>query len=301
MLRTILVPLDGSPLAERAVAVAGEVGRRNAAVVHLVLAHEGIGWILAMGQPVPMPRRMDADLELEHSAYLQSIAARLARETGVATHWSVMHGPAANAIDRYIRDHDIDLVVMTTHGRGGLARAWLGSTTDGLLRLTNVPLLLLRGSVQAPVTGFDRVLAALDGSTTAERALATAAQLRSDGVCTLLYVVAPRMVYPSHYIPDVEEQQANARTYLGCVGDRVRQGWKEIETRVVTSEEVAETVLSQAREVRANLLVLGTHARTPLMRAMVGSVADKVIRGAEIAVLVAPPSDVYDAAADTAA
>jgi len=152
----------------------------------------------------------------------------------------------------------------------------------------------VRGTMPVPIGRFDRVLAALDGSPTAERALAAAAQLRGDGRCTLLQVIAPRMAYPSHYIPDMDEQKAAVRAYLDCIGGRIRREWKEVSTRVVDSQDVAETILSQAGDVGANLLVVGTHARTPVMRAMVGSVADKVIRGADIAVLVAPPAEAQE-------
>jgi hypothetical protein len=77
------------------------------------------------------------------ATYLEGLAGRLA-PSGVTIQPALLHGHVADALAHYVDEQQIDVVAMTTHGRGGIQRAWLGSTTDGMVRQCRAPLLLMR-------------------------------------------------------------------------------------------------------------------------------------------------------------
>jgi nucleotide-binding universal stress UspA family protein len=146
----ILVPLDGSALAEAAVAKAVDIARQSpAASVVLLRAAEAPA--LAGGDPI------EAQVEVVREAeeYLESVAARV-REEGVAeVSTSVWYGPPAPAIVEAAETAKVDMIVMSTHGRSGLGRLFLGSVAESVLRATPTPILLLRpaGAPLAPARG----------------------------------------------------------------------------------------------------------------------------------------------------
>jgi nucleotide-binding universal stress UspA family protein len=142
--RTILVPLDGSPLAERALPEAVELARQRGARLLLLRAAEA---------HVPLgadPTQAQVRVVQEAEAYLASVKAQLAA-TGIPdVETSVWYGPPASAIVEAARLRGADLIVMTTHGRSGLGRLILGSVAESVLRGTTTPILLLRVP-EAPV------------------------------------------------------------------------------------------------------------------------------------------------------
>jgi len=141
--RRILVPLDGSGLAEaalaRAVTLAGDDG-----TIMLLRAAEA--------HTIPGADPTDAQVEVVREAeeYLAGIAARLERQGGKKVETSVWYGPAASAIVEAARVRKADLIAMSTHGRSGLGRLILGSVAESVLRGTNIPILLLRAD-EAPL------------------------------------------------------------------------------------------------------------------------------------------------------
>jgi len=141
--KKILVPLDGSALAEAALGRAVEFAGDGVTLMLLraVEAHT-----------LPGVDPSDAQVEVVREAedYLAAVAARLA-ESGVAqVETSVWYGPAALAIVEAARLRKADLIVMSTHGRSGLGRLILGSVAESVLRGTTTPILLLR-TEEAPV------------------------------------------------------------------------------------------------------------------------------------------------------
>jgi nucleotide-binding universal stress UspA family protein len=139
----ILVPLDGSALAESALATAAEFATGGATIMLLraVEAHT---------LPGLDPSAAQIEVVQEAEDYLAAVKARLG-ERGVArVETSVWYGPAAFAIVEAARLRKIDLIVMSTHGRSGLGRLIVGSVAESVLRGTAVPILLLRAA-EAPV------------------------------------------------------------------------------------------------------------------------------------------------------
>ncbi len=308
MYRRILVPLDGSEAAEHALTVARAVASEGAggdgtAELHLVHVLEDF--------PDFSLKLPQADMEWEEkgsemaSEYLESLAAE-ARDAGIDdVSSSVVQGRIAEALERYRRDHRIDLVVMTTHGEGGFRRWWLGSVADELVRRVPVPLLLLRpwneeGELDPVEPDFREILIPLDGSEDAEAVLDHAREFArgNDARITLLQVVRSgrgldrfRRDPGDSLAPAVEDARTEALAYLDAVATKLEAARESvpattIDTRAVASGRTAEAILEAAREEGADLVALATHGRGGFTRMVIGSVADKVLRGSRTPALV---------------
>jgi nucleotide-binding universal stress UspA family protein len=150
-MRTILVPLDGSDFAEHALPLAFGIARRAEAGLELVSVHEspasfiyGIGG--TPGQDLALDQQRDAGMRAQRRKYLDGLGEQLHASDGdVPVAVALLEGSPAATLAEYVRDTVPDLVVMTTHGRGGASRLWLGSVTEGLVRRTTVPVLALLG------------------------------------------------------------------------------------------------------------------------------------------------------------
>jgi nucleotide-binding universal stress UspA family protein len=143
-LNKILVPLDGSTLAESAVAKAVEVAGDRSVTLMLLRAAE------AHTLPGMDPTEAQVEVVREAEEYLATVAAGLKRQGLKGVETSVWYGPAAAAILDAARLRKADMIVMSTHGRSGLGRLILGSVAESVLRGTTTPLLLLRAP-EAPV------------------------------------------------------------------------------------------------------------------------------------------------------
>ena len=301
MTRSILVPVDGSNFAEHALPYALTVARRSGATLHLALVHVPLE---VVNPSYPLAEEI-AERELEqrdHDAtYLDGLMARMGA-SGVPIRRALLRGNVAAALGRYVEEHRIDLIVMTTHGRGGLQRAWLGSTADSLLRRLMIPLLLVRPAEEtreidpgAEIT-FRRILAALDGSRTAERALQDAIELgvTADATVMLATVLQPPITAYSPYIPhavqithdEVEARRVGMERYLTDVAAADWLAGRTVVKEMRVDYHAAHAIIELARLNEADLIVLGTHGRGGLRRFILGSVADKVIRGTSRPVLV---------------
>ncbi len=300
MYSSIVVPLDGSAFGNHALPVALALAVRSDAAVHLVHVLEPI--VVPDGGPMYATRLFN-DLRREMRSDLTAIAAQLTRDTSLWVDTEFLDGPVVPTLQRYLTDRRHDLVVMMTHGRGGLSRAWLGSVADGLLRHAPVPLLLMREETEwlsDPVEPFfRRVLVPLDGSAMAEEVLDHVVSLGTPEatVYALLTVVVPPLMleYPSADSDavtersDVERQRDAALAYLTSVATELRETGALVEVRVEVHERPAQAILDSADQQHVDLIALSTHGRGAVSRLFQGSVADKVVRGATVPVLVFRP------------
>jgi len=300
--RSILVPLDGSPFAEQAVPLASGIAQRSGSKLRLALVDK-----LPAPPPDSAAAKLFTSLEMvtrkSERAYLRGIQAKL-RAGGTRLSSAVtLTGDPGLALAQYAREMAIDLVVMATHGRGGIRRAWLGSVADHLIRHLEVPVLLVRpveGAAPHDRLGAGQILVPLDGSPLAEEALDAGAALARiwDAELTLLQVVRPVLPSPDLTLPVPsaydEELTAMYRTqaqdYLDDVVERIRaQGLRATGVAVVGWNTV-DSILDVARPERVALVVLATHGRGGLRRFALGSVADKLVRSADVPVLVYRPA-----------
>ena len=139
MLHRIMVPLDGSTFAEAALPIAFGLARRDGATVHLVKVHEPPTPVAGPEGPAMYDPEIDEDFERKGRRYLGVMLAWTNGDDRARAVTAYLHGPVTESLSTYVRDEAIDLVVMTTHARGGVSRALLGSVADGLVRYSLAP------------------------------------------------------------------------------------------------------------------------------------------------------------------
>jgi nucleotide-binding universal stress UspA family protein len=266
--RTILVPLDGSALAERALGAARQLAATFAA--REGGQHAGLVLVRVVPERAPEERALRA-AELEAAErYLCIVADRL-RERGESVLVEAVAGEAAEAILAQAALWHAELVVMATHGRGGVGRLLHGSVADAVGRGARVPVLLVpaRGEDQ-PVLHGDAVVVPVDGSPFAEAALTRAAELARE-LATPLAVVHALFWEPAPLVglapsPDaLEELEAYFRGYVDGLVAQVRRAGVEARGDVLVGP-AARTILEYAEERNAALIVMATHGRTALSR-----------------------------------
>ena len=294
MFKNLLLPNDGSAFSALATPLAINLATAFDAKLHVVRVH-----FSAPGIPDEIASfNLDEtvrDLEKEELGAVveQALAA------GIPTTGELLEGPAAPALERYIEAEAIDLVIMSTHGRGGIARTLIGSVAEGLVRRTTIPVLLLHAhsdedAVRTDLFNLDRILVSLDGSPEAEAvmpyATAIARQFNADMVLTQVAVpvfeVASAVVPGALYEND-ETISTRAGEYLQEVAAR-HTAASPMRWRVLNASTVAEGILRCAHEENAGLIAMSTHGRRGLSRLALGSVAESVIRHSEIPVLLLP-------------
>jgi nucleotide-binding universal stress UspA family protein len=301
MYRNLLVPVDGSAFAEQALPLALSLAERSAATVHMALAHLPI---TALYTELPPDPAIDAAVRQSHNDYLSALRKRISAASPVRVESALLQGPTADALAEHALGTRGDLIVMATHGRGPMSRFWLGSVADKLIRRSATPVLLIRPVPLTPALNdkpaLRRILIPLDGSALAEEILPPATELGAltNAEYTLLRavepVVLPEFAYRGAIPPDWDatmlcELQREAQTYLERVATRMRLQSLDVRIRVVSNKPAATAILEQAEE-GFDLIALATHGRGGLARMLLGSVADKVVRGAPAAVLIHHPS-----------
>jgi nucleotide-binding universal stress UspA family protein len=234
--------------------------------------------------------------------YLKGVTKRLDGRTAQALSSAVLKGKVARTLQRYVSDSGADLVVMTTHGRGGLRRLWLGSVADQLVRTLEVPVLLIRaredGAVPEPVD-LGEILVPLDGSPLAEAALEPAAALARlwDAEVSLVQVVPPAipaadpaLPVPAGYNNRLTTMRRElAEDYIHDMAEHLRTRGVKASGIAVIGAGTADTLLDLARAGRVGLVALATQGRGGVRRLVLGSVADKLVRAAEVPILVVRP------------
>lgn len=312
-MRAILVPLDGSALAETALPTALALARRSPgtrldAVVVLATPPAAIP---AAGAPVT-DRRFDHDLYAETEQYAATMRQRLAAlAPDLTPALTLLYGDPAERIAHFAREGDYDVIVMTTHGRTGLSRAWLGSVADGVLRLSHVPVLLLRDAAAAtPREGegvplYADVIVPFDDGRVSEEILPDAVAVAGTSARFHLIhvVVPPRWLPPPSALEivtageslapdpgDLYQGRDAALRRLEGIAEQLRARGLEVHVHVPVHANPAEAILECARERHASLIAMTTHGRRTPGRLLLGSVADKVVRGAATPVLVRVPA-----------
>ena len=308
MFKTILVPLDGSPLAEQALGTAAMLARASKASVDLVTVLE----------PLPFAGFDDTPWSTHESnarqKYVESTAAELGSGAAIAVTATVLRGPAIEQLCERERAIDADLVVMTSHGRSGVSRAFLGSIADAMIRHSEAPVLVLRPEMQALHPSqlhrsFSHILVPLDGSALSTDIVGSAMELAklSDARVTLLRVVAP-LPLMSTFEPDLpyaysavipDEAATNhlvelLRTEVGKLAARLHDETRlTVDANVVVETHTARAIVDYAKGNAVDLIAMATHGRGA-SRLVLGSVADKVLRSAGVSVLMHHPSSSPD-------
>jgi nucleotide-binding universal stress UspA family protein len=309
MIRSILVPLDGSTFGEHALPLATSLARRAGATLYLAHVHQVVPPATIAG--VAVMDTLDLHLRQDEQAYLADVARRLTDNGPIQVHHSLLDGEVVSALRANAALVEADLVVMSTHGRGALGRFWLGSVADQLVRDLPRPVLLVRPHEGKPdlhrEPDLGHILLPLDGTPEGEKILEPALGLGKlfDASYTLVRVIKPAL--RANYLPDGSSVQAlshsiltevqmlqkhlhdEAAGYLEGVAGRLRERGFGVQTRVIVDEQPAVGILLEAQIRQAGLIAMETHGRSGLSRLFLGSVADKVVRGGMVPVLLNRP------------
>jgi nucleotide-binding universal stress UspA family protein len=277
--KKVLVPLDGSALSNAALPLVRTLARATHASVTLLRV---------------MPRR-DPLASLQAEEHLQKIAEELAG-SGLTVASVVREGRAVDEILAQARALPAGLVVMRTRGRAGLERALLGSVTEQVLKHGDVPLVLMRPG-ERRVTAIRQLVVPVDGSPGGGLALDTAVKLaRTTGASiTLVQVAVPvatqvpvayDMGGTSYYDPAWDDEILTSATdYVAATVEQLRANGLSVDGEAFTAPGAAEGIVEFADKHAADLVVMSTHALTGPARALMGSVADAVVRTAHCPVL----------------
>lgn len=297
-IREILVPLDGSGTAEWALPVAATIARRSGARLHLIIVHAPLAQFFPDVTAAGYLGDWEDRQQEQETDYVRGVADRL-KEAGMRAVAETATGDAADRLaDRAAR---LDMVVMTPHGWAGPDRAWLGHVADAVVHHVRRPVLVARarpGDARDHLTaadGFRNVLVATDGSPAARAAEWHGEHMaRLFGARLTLFRAVRAPTGPSSpYIPHaasldreaVAEWEVEAREYVETRAGAI--DGLDVVTRVDTTYHAARAILEAAAETGADMVAVGTHRDSRLARAVLGSVADKVVRGASAPVLIA--------------
>jgi nucleotide-binding universal stress UspA family protein len=310
MLRSILVPVDGSSFGEHALPMAVSLARKAGAVLHLVHVHQAVPPAYVAG--VAIMDSLELHRRQDEQAYLSDLKRRVTEGRAVAVESALLEGEVATALQEYAAAKGIDLMALSTHGRGALSRFWLGSIADQLVREATLPLMLFRPQDGRPdlkkEVALKKALLPLDGTAVAEAILEPALALSGlfGAELVLVRVVLP-VIRPA-YVPEgtsaislsptfpeeisalQSRLQDEAKSYLDGVAARLRGRGAKVETCVVVEEQAAAGVLREAQARHVDLIAMETHARRGLSRLFLGSVADKVVRAGVVPVLLNHPA-----------
>jgi nucleotide-binding universal stress UspA family protein len=298
MYQRMLLPLDGSELAEVALSYAkGIAGRMGLEVILLHVAGKG------EAESLPL-----------HRAYIEQVSQRLREEltkvqgkTGdrpVEVKGQVVTGYAAEEILHWAGENEVDLILMATHGRSGVRRWVLGSVADKVLRSAALPVLLIRAGMPKD-TAYDKwsspkMLVPLDGSELAELVLPHVEVLASskDGAEAevILVGICEPLVMPPVTTPETSvnwgtaaddymvKSKKSTEGYLSKVQRGLTDAGLKVSLEVLEGDPATE-IIDYASKRQVNLIVMATHGRSGISRWAYGSVAQKVLHGSSSPIL----------------
>lgn len=298
--RPILVALDGSHLAERALPWATYLAKAAGAPLVLVRVVP-----LTMYPAISLAGAAAYDLI---ASYEREEASRYLAQQAEALHVMVPDvevrvearlGDAAARLLDAEADLDAQMLVLTTHGRSGLDRWVRGSVAEKVLRHGAAPLLLIRPwdapagpLLQAAPVG-KRVLVPIDGSYLADQAVPLAERLanQAQGDVVLLGVVPPKRETVAGYVLEMTptEDRALAEEHLEAMARALRRRGVPVRTMVRVSDDVAQAIADAVAADGADLVAMSTHGRSTLGRWFYGSVADHVSHASRVPVLLFHP------------
>ncbi len=292
MFKKIVVPLDGSLLAEQALSFLPRFASPLQTHIDLVCVVQP--WVYALGMSEATPISVINDLHENWQAYLHQQEIFL-QGLGYTVQSHVLEGDIAAEILALAANKNADLIVMSTHGRSGFRRLALGSVAERVLHNATIPLLLVReGAALHTTNPIEHLLVPLDGSSFAERSIPLAVELstQTGATLTMLRVVQDLDAQNKQIIFKSEEAAEEAVTQWKLLAtrylDELAKGIKAEGVKVssmVLSGEPENLIGTTAETLPADLIVMSTHGRSGVSRWVYGSVANKVLRTVSCPVL----------------
>lgn len=299
MYRVIMVPVDGSAFSREAVFHGLRLARKNGAQLRLVRVASIPGLV---GESDFVSLETTARMN-EHDRLLTELyrlAAECRANSPVEVTATVEDGPIADALRGHALRHDVDLIVMATHARRGMARVWLGSVADRLIRETGLPVLLVRPPSLATelIDGscYKRIIVPLDGSSLAERSLPAAfalAELEHAELTILRIVPVAKSIAAGELHSTIGPARARdveeAERYLAGIRVRFAERHVRMRSSVVVADDIPRAIIGFAQANDGDLIAIATHGRGGIARAVLGSVADRVMSEGVLSALVIHP------------
>jgi nucleotide-binding universal stress UspA family protein len=287
MFEKILVPVDGSGIAEKALSYAERLAHRLGSTIILISVYP------PEGEPEKEQYR------LLHSHYSQKITSS-ARSNVIKVQSAILPGEPAAAILDYAEKKKVGLIVMGTRGRSAIKRWMLGSIADKIEKAGTVPLALVtteKTEIAIPEKSILRkALVILDGKEEDKTVVGCAAELAS-GLkidVTLLQMVERALMYfegadEKSYVPvsdkEMASRRAKARKYLESVGEPLREKGVKVNVRTTARGNPAQSIIRVAGRIDADLIIMPTHGRSGISRWFFGNVRDDIVNYGDILVL----------------
>lgn len=314
MFKRILVPLDGSDRAERAIPVAARIARAlGDSVVLLRVVTTPVDYGPYIAPPAQYAdETINADLA-GATTYLENVA-KTDELVGITTEVKALFGAAAPTILSAAQSFHANIIVMCSHGYTGYKRWVLGSVADKVARHSPIPVLVLREGGPVPATAVQqpvRALVAVDGSPLSEVVLEPAAYLAAalaqatSQQCALhlLRVVdlpstGGRFKSDAHIDTGVKEQAKHEdEAYLATLANRLREGDLanldlSITYSVEADPDVAEAIVHKAEQGKFDFIALATHGRGGVQHWAMGSVSERVLHATKLPLLIMRPRDI---------
>ena len=287
--KKILVPLDGSELAEKALPYVKTIARlKNSNVI-----------LFAVSLAIFVDRR-----DRLFASYLE-VSAKELNEEGIKATTATSYGDVSEEIVKYANNNKIDLIVMATHGYSRAKRWLFGSVTQKVLYGTETPVLLIK--LKSPeVSGeFNRILVPVDGSPFSEATFPYVVELAKNTKkeILLLHICEPPVVpsYGSQPINPTwkkyrdnmwEETERLSTNYLNKTMAVLKKKGLKIKSRVIKAQsgEVAKTIMQTSKEENIDLIAIATQGRTGVRGWVYGSVANKIVEDSSQPVLLIRPA-----------
>ncbi|MDQ2858235.1 MAG: universal stress protein [Candidatus Eremiobacteraeota bacterium] len=299
MLERVLVALDGSPTADEALEFAITVSRSYGSELILCSAIDRAAAIAAACAPdgvFPSAELVLEEYENAATSLLTEAASRAAA-AGVRAKTALLDGRAAAAIVACAKERDARAIVIGTRGKRGLEHLMLGSTAEGVLRLSDVPVFVVRGAApeapQPKASTFGRILVAVDDSDASSAAqtlaldLAVAARSRVS-FCHIVEtddLLGTTETFGYDPRPYFEERHRYASTLTAASTQAATERGVDADT-VVIEGSAANGILEAAVARDADLIAVGTHGRRGFRRLLLGSVAEDLLRRSSVPVVV---------------
>jgi nucleotide-binding universal stress UspA family protein len=295
---TVVVPLDGSEQAEQAVPIAQALAQRNNAPIVLLsvveIALEFDAWLDA--SMVSLEDEMQ-EWVADRREYLDGIAARIGG-SNVTT--EIRAGTPSHEIAGYVEDVDDPVIVMASHGRGGIEQMIVGSVAFRVIHDVRCPILVTRiseGRGASADASFNKLLIPVDGSEFSEsiigRALATVGDPRP-AVHLLRVMEEPtwsRRSFNHGLVGQyLEATRQEAEQHLTGLAEQL-SGQGHEATWEVRNGDVTEEILKCAADAGASEVAMATHGRGGLGRALLGSVAQRVLQRGNLPLLLIRPQE----------
>ena len=290
-LKKILVPLDGSVLAEKTLASAAVLAKATGATLLLLRVQEPL---VHMADQELYEQVAQLKEDTAHK-YLNGVASRSEME-GITRELLTVKGAVAESIIECAVENKVDLIMMSSHGRSGISRWIYGSVAEKLMRQAPCAMIVLQSKADKLLFSQKRILVTLDGSALAEQAIEPALMIAQAVGAELVLLrvvgviqVAIDSVDPLVMMQDLrqleEREMVEAQAYLQRMQNSLTGSNTSVQIEVLNGP-IAETILAYTDGHKFDLVAMSSHGRSGVSRWFYGSVTEKVLRGSCCAMLI---------------